>query len=182
MKLTVNTNRLFRHGFIAFSGFLCISTAVQAELLPLEESELANQSGQAGLSIEVQHLRINARDSGSVDNPATAADESDGRRTKGFHLDYVTEEHNGGGKSHYFANEVSLALDTEGALTVDVSGEGALVIGLPTRMNFVGDGLSVKDIYLNSTGNAAGGGKLYNEQNIIGNFNTGGTITMWGSN
>ncbi|MCP5208306.1 MAG: hypothetical protein H7A01_13950 [Hahellaceae bacterium] len=182
MKVTTKTNRLFRHGVILVSSALCLCAPVRAELLPMKESELASQSGQAGLSIEVQHLRINAHESGSVDNPATAANEGDGRRTKGFHLDYVTKEHGGGGESHYFANEVSLALDTEGALTVDVGGDGALVIGLPTRMNFVGDGFSVKDIYLNNTGNVAGGGKLYNEQNIIGNFNTGGTITMWGSN
>lgn len=181
MKLLKLTNQLTLPSFVLASSILSVCSVAQADLLPMEESELANHSGQAGLSIEVKHLRINAHDSGSVDDPSTIENEGDGHRTKGFHLDYVTKEHDGGGESHYFANEVSLAVDTEGPLTVDISGEGALVIGLPTRMNFVGDGLSIKDIHLNSTGDMAGGGKLYNEQNIIGNFNTGGTITMWGT-
>ncbi len=154
---------------------------VAAELMPIQETELAEVSGQAGLSIELHHLRINAHGSGSVDDPSTPEDESDGKRAQGYHYDYVTKAHSGGKETHYFVNEVSLALDTEGAITVDVDAEGALVIGLPTRMHYIGDGYSQKGIYLNETGRPADGGLLFQEKNVQGNFDTGGTITLWGS-
>ncbi|MCG8609966.1 MAG: hypothetical protein MI864_05470 [Pseudomonadales bacterium] len=151
-----------------------------AELVGLAENELSGVTGQAGISLEIHHLRVNAHASGSVDNPDTPEDESDGRRTKGFHYDYVTTDHNGENETHYFADEVSLAMDIEGAITLDVEEDGALVIGLPDRINYVGDGYSQKGIYLNHDGLASSGGKLMNETNIQGNFNTGGTITIWG--
>jgi hypothetical protein len=166
--------------FGIISAFFIAANAL-AELKPMDESEMANHAGQAGLSIELKHLRINAHESGSIDDPTTVEDESDGRTTTGYHYDYVTEDHNGDNETHYFTNEVSLALDTEGAITLDITERGALVIGLPDRMNYVGDGHSMKGIYLNGTGNPADGGQLMLEKNTIGNFNTGGSITMWGS-
>lgn len=159
---------------------LALSPLVQAELRPMQEGELSKISGQSGISIEVPHLRINAHGPASVDDPDTVTDESDGRRTEGFKLDYVTREHDGGGEAHYFANEVSLAMNITGALTVDVEEDGAMLVGLPERVNFVGDGLSLKDIYLNGSGVPEAGTKLLNEINVQGNFNTAGTIRMWG--
>ncbi|MFE8071230.1 hypothetical protein QQM79_09230 [Marinobacteraceae bacterium S3BR75-40.1] len=166
----------------AAAGLLlaALSLSVRAELRPMEESALGNVSGQAGLSIEIPHLRVNAYGPGSVDDPDTAKDESDGRRTQGFTFDYVTRGHDGSNETHYFADQVSLALDIFGAFKVDIEGDGKLVVGLPDRMNFVGDGFSAKDIHLNTTGTPAGGGKLLNETNIQGNFRTGGTVTFWG--
>lgn len=160
---------------------LAFSTSVLAELRPITEGELAKVSGQSGISIEIPHLRVNAHGPGSVDDPDTTADESDGRRTEGFKLDYVTREHGGGGEAHYFANEVSLAMDVTGALTVDIEEDGAMVLGIPERINFVGDGLSFKDIYLNGSGVPEAGTKLLNEINVQGNFNTAGTVRMWGN-
>lgn len=156
-------------------------TMSHAELVDMEETELSEVSGQSGLSIEIPHLRVNAHDSGSIDNPNTTADESDGRRTKGFKVDYVTKQHDGTDETHYFVEEVSLAVDTKGAFTIDVEGDGKLVIGLPDSVNFVGDGYSAKGIYLNNDGLAASGGKMLNEVNIQGNFETGGTVTIWGN-
>lgn len=150
-----------------------------AEMVGLEEKELSNVSGQSGISIHIPHLRVNAHTSGSVDDPNTASDESDGRRTKGFKYEYVTRDHNGGNDAHYFIEEVSLAMDIEGAITLDIEGDGALVIGLPDSINFVGDGYSAKGIYLNHTGLTSSGGQLYNEISIQGNYNTGGTVSIW---
>ena len=157
-----------------------ISLAANAEMVGLEENELSKVSGQSGLSIEIPHLRINAHGSGSIDNPNTPTDESDGRRTKGYKLDYVTRDHGGGNEAHYFVEEVSLAVDITGAITLDIEGDGTLVIGLPERINYVGDGFSAKGIYLNNTGNTASGGHMLNEISIQGNYNTGGTISIWG--
>lgn len=158
---------------------LAPSSSVRAELRPLAADELSEVSGQGGISIEIPHLRVNAQGPGSVDDPNTNADESDGSRTNGFRLDYVTREHNGGGEAHFFANEVSLAIDVIGALTIDIESDGSALLGLPERVNFVGDGLSFKDIYLNSSGVPEAGTKLLNEINVQGNFNTAGTIRMW---
>jgi len=152
----------------------------EAEMVGLEEKELSEVSGQSGLSIEIPHLRINAHGSGSIDNPDTPIDESDGRRTTGYKRDYVTREHGGGGETHSFTEEVSLAVDITGALTLDIASDGALVIGLPDSMNYVGDGYSQKGIYINETGTIGGGGMMLNEISIQGNFDTGGTITIWG--
>ena len=151
-----------------------------AEMVGLEENELSMVAGQSGLSIEIPHLRINAHASGSVDNPLTGNNEGDGRRTTGYRRDYVTREHSGGGEVHSFVEEVSLAVDMTGALTLDVESDGALVIGLPDSMNFVGDGYSQKGIYINETGTIDGGGLMLNEISIQGNFDTGGTVTIWG--
>lgn len=159
---------------------MTLAMLAQAELRPLPEGELSQVSGQSGISIEIPHLRVNAHGPGSVDDPETLADEGDGRRTQGFKLDYVTREHDGGGEAHYFANEVSLAMDVTGALTVDIEEDGAMRLGLPDQVNFVGDGLSLKDIYLNGSGVPEAGTKLLNEINVQGNFNTGGTVRMWG--
>ena len=153
---------------------------VQAEMVGLEENELSMVAGQSGLSIEIPHLRINAHDSGSVDNPDTAENEDDGRRTTGYRRDYVTREHGGGGEVHSFVEEVSLAVDITGAITLDIEGDGALIIGLPESINFVGDGYSQKGIYINETGTINGGGLMLNEISIQGNFDTGGTVTIWG--
>jgi len=152
----------------------------EAEMVGLEEKELSAVSGQSGLSIEIPHLRVNSHNSGSVDNPDTPENESDGRRDKGFKLDYVTRDHNGENEAHYFVEEVSLAVDITGALTFDIEGDGALVIGLPDSINYVGDGYSQKGIYINDTGTVGGGGMMLNEISIKGNFDTGGTITIWG--
>ncbi len=171
-------NVAYKVGSLAVTA---LTTTVQAEMVDLAEGELATIAGQSGISIEIPHLRINAHESGSVDNPNTDADESDGRRTKGFKLDYVTKEHGGGGETHYFVEEMSLAVDITGALTVDVEGDGKMVIGLPEQINFVGDGYSAKGIYLNHDGNIASGGKMLNEISIQGNFNTGGTVSIWGN-
>ncbi|MFD2231473.1 DUF6160 family protein [Alkalimarinus sediminis] len=164
------------------SSLLISSTPLltYAEMVGLEETELSQVAGQSGLSIEIPHVRINAHNSGSVDNPNTSADESDGRRTKGYKSDYITREHNGGNETHYFVEEVSLAADIEGAITLDIGGDGTLVIGLPDSINFVGDGYSAKGIYLNNTGLTSGGGQMLDEISIQGNFNTGGTISIWG--
>jgi hypothetical protein len=165
--------------WLAAGLFIAVAGTAQAELQRLGESEMSAVSGQGGLSIEIPHLRINAYGRGSVDNPITTADESDGRRTKGFKFDYVTTEHSGGGETHFFVDEVSLAMDIVGALTLDVEEDGALLIGLPEQINYVGDGLSLHGIYLNTTGTPDMGGKLLNEINVQGNFNTGGTVRMW---
>lgn len=164
------------------TGLLISYTPVisHAEMIGLEESELSKVSGQSGLSIEIPHIRINAHQSGSVDNPNTPADESDGRRTKGFKRDYVTRDHDGANEAHYFVEEVSLAADIKGAITLDVEDSGTLVIGMPDSINFVGDGYSAKGIYLNNTGQVSGGGNMYNEISVQGNFSTGGTISVWG--
>ena len=149
-----------------------IPLSTQAEMVGLAESELSTVSGKGGLSIEIPHIRVNAHASGS---------ENDGLRTKGYTKDYVTREHDGGGETHYFVAEKSLAVDITGAFTVDIEGDGKLVIGLPDRMNFVGDGYSAKGFYLNNDGSTSSGGKMLNEISIKGNFDTGGTITMWGN-
>ncbi|WP_148863885.1 DUF6160 family protein [Marinobacter fonticola] len=183
MDQGMHRHRAIRRGSLpalCASLTLAFSTSVFAELRPIAESELAKVSGQSGISIEIPHLRVNAHGPDSVDDPDTAADESDGRRTQGFKLAYVTREHGGGGEAHYFANEVSLAMDVTGAMTVDIEKDGAMVVGLPERINFVGDGLSFKDIYLNGSGVPETGTKLLNEINVQGNFNTAGTIRMWG--
>lgn len=158
---------------------LAPSTPVQAELRLMQEVELAKVSGQSGISIEIPHLRVNSHGPGSLDDPDTAAEESDGRRTKGYKLDYITRKHSGGGEAHYFANEVSLAMDVTGAFTVDIEEDGAVLFGMPERINFIGDGLSFKDIYLNGSGTIEAGTKLLNEINIQGNFDTAGTVRMW---
>lgn len=159
---------------------LALSASAQAELRPMPEGELAGVSGQSGIAIEIPHLRMNAHGPASVDNQDTLEDESDGRRTIGFKLDYVTRQHGGGGEAHFFANEVSLAMDVTGPLTINVEEDGAMLVGMPDRINFVGDGLSFKDIYLNGSGTPEAGTKLLNEINVQGNFNTGGTVRMWG--
>jgi len=172
-----------RHAICALGSLIIayMPLIAEAEMVGLEEKELSEVSGQSGLSVEIPHLRINAYDSGSVDNPNTPVDESDGRRDRGFKLDYVTREHSGGNESHYFVEEVSLAVDITGALTFDIEGDGALVIGLPDSINYVGDGYSQKGIYINDTGTIDGGGMMLNEISIQGNFDTGGTITIWGN-
>ena len=152
----------------------------QAEMVGLEEQEWSEVSGQSGLSIEIPHLRINAHGSGSIDNPDTPENEGDGHRTTGYKRDYVTREHGGGGESHSFTEEVSLAVDITGAITLDIESDGALIIGLPDSINYVGDGYSQKGIYINDTGTIDGGGLMLNEISIQGNFDTGGTITIWG--
>lgn len=167
--------------YILGSLLICNTPLISyAEMVGLEEQELSMVSGQSGLSIEIPHIRVNAHNSGSVDNPNTPEDESDGRRTKGFKYDYVTRDHDGANETHYFVEEVSLAADIKGAITLDVEESGTLVIGMPDSINFVGDGYSAKGIYLNNTGQISGGGKMYNEISIQGNFNTGGTISIWG--
>lgn len=156
-----------------------LPTLASAELKQMAEDDMSDVSAQAGLSIEISQLRINAQKSGSVDDPNTAADESDGRRTRGYKYDWVTKDHNGANEVHMFTDEVSLAVDMEGAWTVDIEDNGALVIGLPDQMNFVGDGYSQKGIYINTDGQTSSGGQLWGEKNIQGNFTTGGTITLW---
>lgn len=158
---------------------LALPITAVAELQKLDEGEMASVSGQSGISIEIPHLRINAHGPDSVDNTTTPANESDGRRTQGFKYDYVTREHSGGGEAHFFVEEVSLAVDITGALTLDIEDDGALLIGLPDSVNYVGDGMSLHGIYLNSTGTPDPASKLLNEINVQGNFSTGGTIRMW---
>lgn len=160
-----------------FVGYTPLSSV--AEMVGLEEKELSMVAGQSGLSIEIPHLRVNAHGSGSVDDPNTPNDESDGRRSKGYKLDYVTRDHDGGGETHYFVEEVSLAVDMTGAITFDIGGDGTLVIGMPDSINFVGDGYSAKGIYLNNTGQVSDGGQMLNEISIQGNYDTGGTISIW---
>lgn len=143
----------------------------QTDMQDLGEQEMADIAGQSGISIEIPHMRVNAHG---------PSDPRNGERTQGFKLDYITRGHDGGGKAHYFVNEVSLAADMEGAITLDIEEDGRLQIGLPDRIHFVGDGYSQKDIYLNATGNPGDGGKLYNEISIQGNFETGGRISFWG--
>ena len=173
---TINTLSVIASLAIAFMPLL-----TQAEMVGLEESELSKVAGQSGLSIEIPHLRINAHGSGSIDNPDTPNNENDGRRTTGYKRDYVTREHGGGGETHSFTEEVSLAVDITGAITLDVESDGALVIGLPDSMNYIGDGYSQKGIYINETGTIEGGGLMLNEISIQGNFDTGGTVTIWGN-
>lgn len=163
---------------LALASTLPVSAA--AELQRLDEGEMASVSGQRGISIEIPQLRINAHTRDSVDDPNTPQNEGDGRRTTGFKFDYVTREHGGAGEAHFFVEEVSLAVDITGALTFDIEEDGALLIGLPERVNYVGDGYSLHGIYLNDTGIADPSSKLLNEINVQGNFNTGGTIRMWG--
>lgn len=155
------------------------ASSAQAEMERLGETELSTVSGQSGISLDLAHLRVNAYAPGSVDNPDTPVDESDGRQKNGFKLDYVTKNHAGGGETHYFIDDVSLAMDLTGAITLDIEEDGALLIGLPDAVNFVGDGLALRNIHLNQTGLATDGGKMMNEINMQGNFDTGGTIRMW---
>lgn len=161
------------------AGLLVVTSVAHAELEKMGESEMASVSGQSGISLALSHLRVNAHQPGEVDNPDTPADESDGRQKNGFNLDYVTENHAGGGETHYFIDDVSLAMDITGAITLDIEEDGALAIGLPDSINYVGDGLMLRNIYLNETGLAADGGKMMNEISVQGNFNTGGTVRMW---
>lgn len=176
-------NRAFLHlapaRALALGLIVILPVLASAEMQKMDEGELSAVSGQSGISIEIPHLRVNAYGSDSVDNTGTPEDESDGRRNKGFKLDYVTREHGGGGEAHFFVEEVSLALDITGALTFDIEEDGALLIGLPERINYVGDGLSLHGIYLNGTGVADPRTKLLNEINVQGNFETGGTVRMW---
>lgn len=176
----IGWRRLAASGAFLFmaANFIFVGTT-RAEMQRMDEGELSRVAGQSGISIEIPHLRINAHPSGSVDDSVTAADESDGRRSRGFKLDYTTTDHLGQDEAHLFVDEVSLALDITGAITIDIEQDGALVVGLPERMNYVGDGLSFKGVYLNSTGTPDMGGKLMNEINIQGNFSTGGTMRMW---
>ncbi|MDG9671918.1 hypothetical protein ONV78_29565 [Hahella sp. CR1] len=174
----VTDNRLLSRAMLVCLA-LTASEMAASELRDMEEGELSQVTAQSGLIIEIPRVRINAHD-GSLDDPGTPQDESDGRRTRGFRYNYITTEHDGGAQTYYFTDEISIAMDIEGPLKLDVDDGGHMVLQLPERVNFVGDGYSMKGIYLNNTGDPANGGKLLNEINIQGNFETGGQVFVWG--